>query len=545
MITVEAPRVRSPQRAPAQTDKTPSAQSKHYVAPILGWVTNTPPSQQPEGSAIVLDNFWPTETGIEPRGGTNRRVTVANAVQCLFDYRAGASDVYFVADTTAVYAFTESTPDDTALTAAITRQTSGIYSFLEKQTDAGAYLTIVNGTDFAQIFDGTSWQQVTDVSSPFAITGVATNILSHVWSYRERTFFIEKGSMNAWYLGVNSVAGAATKLPLSGVFNKGGSLLLGATWSTDSGEGMDDRCVFMTDRGEVAVYTGGNPGDANDWSLDGVYDVGEPLGKNCTINVGGDLIIATNLGMVPLSAAMQKDPTQLRLDAISRAIDPDWRRAVVTAGSGLEWRLVKWEGRNMAVVAPPIGASEIGYIWTVNLETGAWSRTTGWSVGDIQVLGAGLYYGDASGNVFQCDVGGYDNGSSFECRACLAFDHLGAVGALKVAHVLRSTWKCNAAFNAKHTVASDYKPEFGTAPAVPSESGGNIGEWDASQWDVDFWAGDGATSFQIEQEWESVSGQGEVLAAQVQVTSGQTTKLACELISLNLLYSPGAVLHGV
>ncbi|TIX02855.1 MAG: hypothetical protein E5V46_32830, partial [Mesorhizobium sp.] len=58
-----------------------------------------------------------------------------------------------------------------------------------------------------------------------AITGVATSALSHVWLYRNRLFFIQGGTMKASYLPVDSVTGALGTLNLSGVFQRGGSLL--------------------------------------------------------------------------------------------------------------------------------------------------------------------------------------------------------------------------------------------------------------------------------------------------------------------------------
>lgn len=541
MIDINPARVRPQNRVPTQSDKQPSAQNQTYTAPIGGLVTNTPLAAAGSQTALVLENFWPTTTGIEPRGGTKLRCTIAGGVEALFQYRAGFNKTYFAADETNVYEFSDETLDGTTLTASISGQTNADYSALEMQTDGGSFLTIVNGRDHAQIYDGTNWQQITAVSAPFAVTNVATNHLSHVWSHRNRTFFIERGTMSAWYLGINSVAGAATKLPLAGVFNKGGSLLFGATWSSDSGSGMDDRCVFATDQGEFAVYSGGNPGDAADWQLNGVYDIGEPLGKNSIMQVGGDLIVATKTGLMPISAATAKDPSQLKLDALSRPVDPDWRREAILSGNIGGWRLIKWGSRNMAIVAPPNRDAQQGYCWAVNLETGAWTKFTGWRIGDIYVLGNGLHYGDDRGDIYLCDVGGFDNNTAFECRACFSFDHLGSTGALKTAHAIKGTWRHRAPFAVKHTIAKDYNPSFGAASAVPISSGGDQGEWDVSLWDQGYWATNDETH-QIKEKWESMSAHGEVLAPQVQVTSAQSFKLDCELVSVDLVYSTGAVL---
>lgn len=539
MITVRPSRVPSPNRIETQTDKRPNAQSKSYTAPIAGIITNAPLATADLQSALILENFWPTPSGIEPRGGAQKRCTIVGAVGAFFEYRAGLTNTFFAASDAAIYSFSDTTPVDTALTAVVTGQTSSDYSFLEKQTDGGSFLTLVNGQDSALIFDGTTWQTVTDLSSPHAITGVDTDKLEHVWSYGNRTFFIEQGSMNAWYLGTNSVSGAAAVLPLAGVFNEGGNLLTGATWSADSGDGMDDRCVFATDQGEFAVYRG-DPADANNWHLEGVYTLGKPLGKNAMMQVGGDLIIATKSGLVPISAATQKDPSQLKLHALTRNMDPDWRREIILAGNAGGWQIAKWDTRNMAVVAPPNSGAEQGYCFAANLETGAWTKFTGWQIDAMAVLGDGLYHGDNSGNIYLGDVGGFDDGNAFECKACFQFDHLDAPGYWKTAHAIKGTWRHQSAFAPKHTIAQDYRPNFGAAPSVPMSGTQEVGEWDASLWDQSDWAEDDR-SWMVSEKWETASAQGETIAPQIQVTSAQAAKLRCELISVDVMYSTGGL----
>jgi hypothetical protein len=541
MISVNPSRVRPQDRVQTQSDKTPSVQSKAYIAPIGGWVTNQPLAAQGEQTAVLLENFWPTATGIEPRGGSKLRVTIPGEVKALFEYRAGLSKTYFAADDTAIYEFSDLTLDGTALTASVSGQTSGDYSFLEMQTDGGSYLSVVNGQDHMQIYDGTDWQKVTAKSAPFSITNVATDRISHIWAHRNRQFLIEHATMNAWYLGVNSVAGTATKLPLAGLFKKGGSLLFGATWSSDSGSGMDDRCVFATDQGEFAVFSGGDPSNANDWSLNGVFDLGEPLGKRSILTVGGDLIVATRAGLIPISAAVQKDAAQLKLSALSKAIDPDWRREIVLAGNLDGWRIEKWQSRNMAIFSPPPRDAEQGYCYAVNLETNAWTKFTGWRIGDLKVLGGALHYGNQDGEIFLCDVGGYDNGQAFECRGCFAFDHLGAVGAIKTAHAVRGLWRFRTPIKPLLSIATDYRPNFSATPNAEQFTGGRQATWDTATWDQDDWA-EGNEGHQFLERWEPVSGHGKVLAVQVQLTSAATRKLDCELVSIDMTFSVGQVL---
>ena len=54
-------------------------------------------------------------------------------------------------------------------------------------------------------------------------------------------------------------AALLSMIPLSGAATKGGKLLFGATWSIDAGDGIDDKCVFVTDQGELLIFTGSDP----------------------------------------------------------------------------------------------------------------------------------------------------------------------------------------------------------------------------------------------------------------------------------------------
>ena len=419
---------------------------KRYLSPFGGWVTNANPVSQDPHSASILDNFWPEKTGIEPRGGAVKRLKLPGAVWSLFEYEDGEKMRFFAATEKDLYVFGPETNERAPLRKAISNQTSGLYSVLEMQNEGGRFLSIVNGTDPLHIYDGTAWRRVTDKSSPYAIENVDTRRFVCVWAYRNRQFFIEKNTMNAWCLGINSIAGPAMKLPLAGLFNKGGALLFGATWSSDSGAGMDDRCVFATTRGEFAVFSG-DPIDR--WRLAGVYDIGKPMGREAVISVGGDPIVATKGGLIPISAACKKDLTELELASMSHDIEPNWRREATAFGGGSQWRLVKWEERNMALIAPIHDLHLCRNCFVVNLSTGKWSRFSGWRINALSVLGGRLYYADREGNVFLADTGGQDDGTPFECRVCFAFDSLSHDALFKKAHLVRGVFRHSTLFEPK------------------------------------------------------------------------------------------------
>jgi ferredoxin len=184
---------------------------------------------------------------------------------------------------------------------------------------------MANGTDSVRNYNGAAWSTPT-------LTGVTSANLSFVWSHKRSLWFVEKNTLSAWYLPVNSIAGTVAEFPLDGVFKLGGALLFGGTWSLDSGDGLDDVMLFITTEGEVAVYQGTDPG--SDFQLSGVYRIGKPLNKHGWFRAGGDLCILTRDGIVPVSEALRKDVAALQAAAITFPIEDLWQQAIAAAASG-------------------------------------------------------------------------------------------------------------------------------------------------------------------------------------------------------------------
>ncbi|MBM1556667.1 hypothetical protein JQV19_08405 [Sulfitobacter mediterraneus] len=530
MITLHGARARPRDRVQTQSDKTPIQQVTSILAPIAGWVTNENLATQTPNAAQVLDNLWPTSKTVRPRGGYEARVDLDADCTGLFEYSAG--DTFIATDETKIYTFTAGTADGTTLTAAVTGRASGDWQGVETQNDGGSFYTLVNGVDNLQLYDGSTHYTVTGASSPYAITGTGlggTEDLSYVWNYRERQWFVEAGTMNAWYLGVNSIAGTATKFPIAGIFNKGGSLHSGTTYSSDSGSGLDDLIVFLTTQGEFALYSGDPSGSI---SLIGVYEIGEPISRDPFIRVGGDVLIATKAGLIPISAAVQKGPAQLKSVSVSLPIEREWEYWQRFQPSG--WRVAKWASENMAVIGVPV--TDEPFCFVVNLETGAWARFTGWKVDALAVLGDSLHF--ATGvDIFEADKGGQDNGSSFVCKMRGVYSDFGSA-AVKSSKRVRGVFSANVDFAPQFSIAVDYGGTFPTAPNAAAATALDAGVWDAATWDVASWGEYGANKTGLT-DWHIVQGVGLSHAPQMQITSGSSVKLDAELIRMDVTYTTG------
>jgi hypothetical protein len=512
--------------------KKKQAQEFIFPAPVRGLVRSGTVIGADPRACEVLENYIPTAEGARIRGGSVKLATLDGPVLQLMRYRSGATETLFAATETDIFDVTNPSDPDVTPTAAISSLTSGDWSFTQFATPGGQFLMAVNGADDARLYNGTSWLALDGSSTP-AFTGVDTDDLSFVWAHKRRLWFVEKNTLSAWYLPVNSIAGAATEFPLDGIFRLGGALLFGGTWSQDSGDGLDDYAVFVTTEGEIAVYQGTDPSTAADWSLVGVYVIGKPLNKNAWFRGGGDFVILTEDGIVPISEALMKDRAALQAEAITSPIEDLWQAAIANRGVEFNFSVSLWSTQTALFIGTPdLGGGT--RVLVANTRTGAWATITGWDIQCSIVFRDGLYFGTKEGLVVQADVQGADQGLPYTARYVPKFQEFGSADC-KVACRARILARSAEKSAPRVVVFSDYTigqypPEF-DAPAPV----GAI--WGTAVWGEFIWGGSVALTSQF--EWQAVSGQGFSLAPAIVTGSNSGVKPSFELIGCVLRYERG------
>lgn len=538
MVGVRAKKAQPNHKPPA---KMQPAQVYTFPAPTKGLVLNENITMAQPGSARVLDNWICTTNSIRVRGGTNKYATVASSapVVSMFSYRAGSAEKLFAATAGAVYDISTVADPDVIPTAAFSGQTSGYYASANFGTTSGNYLYIVNGTDKPRLFDGTTWTAIDGASTP-AITGVTTSGLSHVWVYASRLWFVQGGTMKAWYLPVDSVGGAALSVSLAGVFKKGGALLFGASWSVDAGDGLDDKCVFVSTEGEVAVYAGIDPSSSSTWALQGVYEISRPLGRNAVMKAGGDLLIATEVGLAPLSEAIKRDVGALSLGAVSRRIEPYWQaQAARYLTDALPWEIERWDNEGIMLVTQPRTTAGDGTMLVANLQTGAWSRFTGLDARTFALFDGFVYYGSIDGFVYRMQETGADNGMPYTCKYLGQHEHMGTP-AEKTVGQMRPVFSSNIPIAPQTTALVNYSETLSSSPNAFAYSGTD--GWDVSVWDTSLWdASAGTVTSAADSQWVAIGRTGHVVAPEIQVTMGVTQLPEVELLGVDATFRPGAM----
>lgn len=372
------------------------------------------------------------------------------------------------------------------------------------------------------------------VGSAIAITGVATTALSHVWASHQRLFFIEKDTLNAWYLATSSIGGTATEIPLGPVFNHGGSLLFGATWSLDSGSGQDDVCIFVTDQGEVAVYSGINPATASTWVLVGVYKMGKPLNKHSSFKAGGDVAVMTEDGIVPISAAIRKDRAALQADAITYNIEEAWQEAIRNRSAAYPFTATLWQSATMLIIgAPSLGSENIAYV--ANARTGAWCRFVGWDIQCSGIYDDSFYFGTETGEIVQGEVSGTDQDMTYIGRWVPKFNDNNDPSC-KVAVHARLRTRTESAFTPSIQAFADYTIGDYNSSVSTLSTVGDV--WGTGVWGTATWSGGNAKISQS--EWESVTSIGTALAPVFQVASNNAVAPSVEFIVGELVYEAGS-----
>jgi hypothetical protein len=542
-------------------------------APIGGWNARDSVAEMNPLDAVVLNNFYPTPSQIQLRKGYTQYATgITGQVDTLMQYSGGATNKLFAAAGSVIYDVSNAG----AATSVVTGQGSDRLQYVNVSTTGGNFLTAVNGTDAALIYDGTNWIKYANIStaqtisnltssgttctlvtsvahglvtgnqvtvtgaspsqyngtfkitvlngttftyvassapatspaSPLGsytvakfITGVNSSDLIHVNLHKDRLYFVEKDTLNFWYLGVNAISGSATSYPLGAIARNGGYIMAMGTWTLDAGYGVDDYAVFITNNGEAIVFKGSDPSDPNDWSLIGVWQLGQVFARRCFFKFAGDLLLITQDGIVPLASALQSSRLDPRINitdkiyyAVSEAAD------LYNAEFG--WQIHYYAKQNMLIFNIPVIGGQQQYV--MHNITKAWASFSGINATCFEVYDENMYFG-GNGFVGRFWDGLSDNDQNIKASCQQAYSYFDARGQLKRFTMVRPILFTD---NGLPTVLCGINTDFDTQNNVGQVSFNpalvSVGIWDTSLWDDAEWGG-GNT---ISKNWQGVTGIG-------------------------------------
>ena len=392
-------------------------------APIGGWNARDSLALMKKEDAVRLDNFFPGESQVDLRRGFTQHATGvgSGAVETIAEYNSTTSRKLIVAGGGKIY--------DATSAGAATSKATGFSVNRWQWVNMNALLGMVNGTDAPQEYNGTTVSAMTISGSGLTVANlIGINV------FKSRSYFWEKDSEDFWYSAVNALGGTLTKFPLSRVGTLGGNLSAMTTWTLDGGDGVDDLAVFIKTSGEVIVYQGSNPGDAAAWALVGVFRIGAPLSTRGVLKFGGDVIVMTKDGYVPLGKILQLGRVG-NVGAISNKIAPAVVEAAQKHVLNYGWQPTLYSRGNMILFNVPVSTVTF-HQHVVNTITGAWCRFKGWNGNTFGTFNDDLYFGGLDGTVNKADNSTADGGADIIGDAETAFDYMGSPSVLKTVTAL-------------------------------------------------------------------------------------------------------------
>jgi len=285
------------------------------------------------------------------------------------------------------------------------------------------------------------------------------------------------------------------------------------TWTIDSGSGMDDHAVFFTSEGQVAVYQGIDPSTAAGFVLVGVYDIGEPVTRNCFVKYGSDLLLICRDGVQPLSAALQSSRVSTKV-SITDKIQQAMSDATGTYASSYGWQLQVFPEKNALILNVPVTGGQQQFV--MNTLSGAWCRFLGWNASCFVQSQSRLYFG-TNGKVCEAWTGSNDSGSAITGNALASFQYHGGMVQKRYTMVrpIITTDSPSVGVLLRLNVDFDIQEPVGSPTFSPTTSA----TWDSSLWDTGIWSG----GFTLRKDWNTIGGIGycAALYLKVQTNSAQ------------------------
>jgi len=498
-------------------------------APVGGWNARDSIANMEPLDAVQLINFFPTISNCVLRGGsTNWATGMTGQVQTIMVYNGSTSSKMFAAVGTPDLKFYDASTAGAATVTTVTGLTNAIWEYINITTTGGTYLYAVNGVDKPRLYDGTSWVAIDAASTP-AITGVTTTTLSNVTLFKNRLWFIQKDTLKAWYLPTSAVGGAAQVLDLSAIAKFGGKLVDLDTWTIDAGYGVDDNLVFVTSNGEVIVYRGTDPASEATWALTGVWKLGSPIGNRSMLKWGGDLLILTYDGLMPMAQSLQSSRLDPRV-ALSNKIQGAITAATAAYSSAtVGWQVYYNARRNAVWINVPIAEGQQEQ-YVMNTITTSWAQFQGWTANVWETYNDNPYYGGNGVVVRAWDDTYVDNTSNIATNVFQAFNYFDSRGVKKYFTRARPSIFTNGAPAIFVGINVDFNVDDTTAPISASASA--VGLWDAGTWDSALWG----SGLQITNNWQGVTGLGYCGSIQLKSAS---SGLQIEWASTDVVYQTG------
>jgi hypothetical protein len=489
-------------KVPRRSAAAQTAQLFNIPSPVGGLNYRDPISDMAPTDALVLENFIPKQTGVVLRKGWRYHTeTISAPIRSVFSFNAPDQDdnKIFAAASGHIY---DVTTDPPVLVQANTGSTNDVWSVTQFANGADMFLLAVSAGAGYWTYDTTNgWVQQT-------VTGLPASLIS-VAVFKNRVWFVAEDDSAVYYLDtVDAITGTASQFEMGSLLRNGGSIRGLINWTLDAGTGIDDYMVVVGSQGDVGVWQGTDPSDAEKFSLRGVWYVGPvPKYGRFFTAYGGDVMIVSELGLVPVSrlvngqfSEIQPGPAQKIQSVLSPLIS---KLRGVSA-----WDIFIVPSSDVLIIKLPEDTG-VYTQFAMNVNTAAWCAFSSMPMACCTLLNGQLYFGTEDGRVAKGLFGDLDGteidgtgGNPVEGDVQTAFNAFGTPAQLKKFGMARPIFIASAPPSVKLQINTQYT--FVSVGGSPSFTTANTGVWNNSLWNIANWAGS-SNSYQA---WVGTTGLG-------------------------------------
>lgn len=526
----------APYKTPRKAAQARNHQVAALMAPTNGLNLRDPFLLLKPEDALTLNNFVALPQGCSTRAGYRKFATgLGGSVNSLLGYLA-------------------QDPLDNRLFAAVENQFFDVTSQVENPSPDVADNNSVDGRWSSIMFSGATLNYLCctspsggywtyDSTNGWHDRTIHINSFSGnfgpIGAWKNRLFIIAAGTAKCYYLDVNALQGPAHELDLGPLMKHGGHLVAVVNWTMNAGIDIDDYLVFFGSQGDVIVYSGTDPDNANTFALRGIWYMSRPpIGDRFFHEYGGELFVLTEMGLLPLTKIVNGEIANT-YNIISARIQPALSPQLVAYLDIEGWEVGLSDDNSLFIVKPPEVNEGVYQQWVMNIQTGAWSTFTGMPMITWVTFNGQMYFGTDDGEVCLGLVGDLDGveidgtgGEDVFSTVQGGYSDLGAPANLKIFSMARPIFVAELAPSVSLQINIDYQPN--AVYSQPTYFNQNAPVWDQSYWDNAVWIS-AADSFAA---WAGVQGLGYYGSLKMAVKG----KAGTRYISSTLMYQTGGVM---
>jgi hypothetical protein len=480
------------------------------AAPIGGLNTIDAGASMPATDAILLYNMVAAEYGLRTRLGwsewcTNLTGSGNNEVRTVLPFtgssKGGSKDKLFATTNTGIWDVSASSATPTkVLTFGASTGDAGYGNGTVFVNAAGAhFLLYCDETNGYHVYTESTntWAAVTMGGGGTQISGADPTTFVHVCIWANRVWFTVRDTGYAYYTGIGSLFGAVTQFVFGSKFRAGGDLRGLYNWTQSGGQGVVNSIVGISGGGDVVIYQGTDPAQAASFAIKGVWSLGGggvPYGRRVATDYGGELLLLSTVGVLPLSQLVAGSSIFDRQQYATAKISNLFNQLAYSGRSLKGWQVRLHPNDNTLLINVPQADSTTIQL-AMSLATKGWSQYRDMpTMLSLESWEGDLYFGTTDGRV--CKNFGYLDGltlaapsvyTPIQWEVLTAFQNLNSQRFKRVQQIRPQIISQGNAPSFATLARYDY--DFTELPVVSIAPVNTGAVWDTGVWDTASWGG--------------------------------------------------------